>query len=193
MGHHPWPGTEHNYRYERLLTLPDDRPVTIYADMSDGLRSIYVPKDLTDASRVKPLSFLPQPMSIFNFGPPDAFFFSKAALEDTFQIRICRNKEQIIGLLLGYSNGTWASIGSVKLDQLQSALRVDPAGIWIQSTYTGGRWQATRAHIVNVARSEPKGNRGEWLHVRWRGELEWWYSGRQCEVHYEDKHTLRVV
>ncbi|OAA65106.1 hypothetical protein LEL_10553 [Akanthomyces lecanii RCEF 1005] len=194
MGEHPRPGTEHSYKYRTLLRLSDDRPVTIYADMSDGLRSIYIPQEMNHTSEVKSRLTLPQPTSKFCFSSQDSFIYSKAALEDVSQIRICGNEERITGMLLGYSNGTWASLGSVDVNQLRGAMHVDAAGLWIQSAYTEGPpWVTTRAHIVCVTSRSPTSGHENSLHVRWHGELEWWYSKRQCEVHYGDKHTLPVL
>ncbi|KAK8148179.1 hypothetical protein G3M48_000219 [Beauveria asiatica] len=132
MGEHPRPGTEDTYKYKTLLGLSDNRPVTIYADMSDGLRSVMIPKNLTNVSRVKPRLTLLQPTSMFPRSH-DSFFYSKAPLEAVSRIRICRVEERITGMLLGYSNGSWTSLGSVDLDQLESAMDVDTCGLWIQS------------------------------------------------------------
>ncbi|KAM3446846.1 hypothetical protein MY3296_009282 [Beauveria thailandica] len=132
MGEHPRPGTEDTYKYKTLLGLSDNRPVTIYADMSDGLRSIMIPKNLTNVSRAKPRLTLLQPTSMFPRSH-DSFFYSKAPLEAVSRIRVCRVEERITGMLLGYSNGSWTSLGSVDLDQLDSAMDVDTCGLWIQS------------------------------------------------------------
>lgn len=194
MGEHPRPGTQRNYKYQTLLRLSDDRPVTIYTDMSDGLRSIMIPKNLNNISKVKTPVILPRPTSPFPIWGSESFCFSKATLNGVSQLRICRKEEQITGMLLGYTNGTWASLGGIDLDRLERPMEVDTSGLWIQSAYTEGpSWVATRAHIVGIKLCAPHLEPENYLHIRWHGELEWWHSHRQNEVHYGGKQTAPII
>lgn len=201
MGEHPRPGTEHRYKYYTLLNLADSQPVTIYADTVDNLRCIMVPRSLPNNSQSLPNNSqpgadlaLPQPISAFPLVSPKKvrYAYTKATLEGVSHVCVCRRGERIIGLLLVYGDGSRASLGSVDLGRLEGRREVDVAGIWIKSAYTKDRG-TTCPQVVGIATIQPTIGAEQYLHVAWRGELEWWWSSRRCELHYDGQQTLPVI
>lgn len=193
MGEHPRPGSERMYKYKTLLNLSSKEPIVINIDTSDGIRAVMIP-NYARMSKVKPRLILPQPMASFPFCSPDPFFYSKARLEPVSKFRLCKVGGKITGILLSYSDGSMASLGGIRLDQLSDDITADAHGLWIRSVYSERRIRAACiVSIIDVTQNRPEADLESYLHVRWHGEIEWWYSHRQCEVHYEGGQTLSTV
>lgn len=191
MGEHPRPGSEAEYKYKMLLHLSSKSPVTLYADLSDGLRAVLIPRHWWDPSKAKERLALPHPLSEYPCPSTGPFFYSRARLENVSQIRLCRDADRITGMVLYYDNDTRASLGRVSLEKLEAPKTVDACGLWLLAAYTEGPVRVARVpRIVSVLFAPPVSEAETHLHVQWRDELEWWSSSRQCRLHWKGKETL---
>ncbi len=134
---------------------------------------------------------LPHSLSEYPCPSPEPFFYSRARLENTDEIRLCRDADRITGMVLYYSNDTRASLGRVSLAKLETPQAVDTCGLWLLAAYTdGGRQVARVPRIVSVLFAPPASEAETHLHVQWRDEPECWSSSRQCRLHWKGKETL---
>ncbi|EEU42347.1 uncharacterized protein NECHADRAFT_79826 [Fusarium vanettenii 77-13-4] len=101
-----------------------------------------------------------EPAQALTFAPPqpssphpgidslDSFFWSSASVEDVREVRPCRQKNEISGLLFLYSDGRSATLGQVRLDHLDTPLIPKDA----QKLYLG--FTTTAQECPYVARVE---------------------------------------
>jgi hypothetical protein len=116
----------------------------------------------------------------------ELFCYSVANLEGVTHVRPCRRADVVTGMVLVYRNGTRASLGWVSLDRLGEPKAVDNFGMWIAVTKSNLDFP----RVTGIFYSRPED--GKYLHVRWHGKLEWWFSTRQCKLHHNGEHTIET-
>lgn len=122
------------------------------------------------------------------------FLDAKASLEDVSGVATCRRADidgQVItGIVLRYTDKTEASRDWVAPDGLDSPIAVPDSGIWhyVALSRTGFPIVTSRAFIFTALTREDNA----YLRLRWRGELEWWFSPRQCQLYYNSKLTAET-
>ncbi|OAA51460.1 hypothetical protein NOR_00053 [Metarhizium rileyi] len=182
MGEYPPPGTESQYTLDLILTASNE-PTSFFIDLSKGLRAVGT---CHRASEGKARLSLPSakscyPRSMFF----ERFYYSRATLEDVTQVLPCRIASVIVGAIFCYRNGTRASLGWVALNQLDAPVTVDTPGLWFLITKFGPGFPK----ITAICHSPPVTGGQEYFHVQWQGELEWWFSCRQCQLHHNGRQT----
>lgn len=114
--------------------------------------------------------------------PHEVYFWSYAELDQLVEIAPCRSSLpgcSIAGLLLTYASGRQASVGIVRLDYLDRPQSMDKhTGFWLC-------FQQNEPQICAFSLIPPTSP--GYLHIQCQGRLEWWYSYRQCRVHYRDQ------
>ena len=129
----------------------------------------------------------------------DYFFWSSASVKDVREVRPCRQKNEISGLLFLYSDGRLATLSQVRLNQLDAPLIPKDA----QKLYLG--FKATAQDGPYVARAEILAENPDectestddgvsmWFQVSWSGTLDWWLSCRQCQVYQDGRRSLGIA
>ncbi|ATY60961.1 hypothetical protein A9K55_005549 [Cordyceps militaris] len=181
MGEHPYQFSERDYWYKWLMTL-ENEPATLHLDLTDGLQGIGTCNVARPKCTVKVAveTLLPRPRSSHPAAASDElFYYSRARLENVVQVRLCREENFIIGIMLCYQDGACACLGRVVPGQIDHWQSVDGCGIWFLMEQVDDYPQ-----VVRVEFSAPRWDARKYLFVGWRGELEWWSGIRQCELHY---------
>ncbi|KAM3447863.1 hypothetical protein MY3296_008318 [Beauveria thailandica] len=188
MGEHVRPGWEGTYWYVLLLTSCKNETLSLYADFTAGLRAVAISPALAE-SRKAQLSAGPSqrtvPLSLYPRSLPfENFCYAKASLEDVSAVAACCQADidgQVIaGIVLRYMDGTEASLGWVAPDGLDSPTPVPDDGIWLCVSLS----RTGFPRVTAMAFAAPADEDARYLRLRWRGELEWWFSRRQCQLHY---------
>lgn len=157
--------------------------VTAQLHLLEGVRGIICMAEPPQADYVASAGLiprLPQPASSYPRGKRgEAFYLSVIKLRPATSMRLSVNGRRITGLLLIYQDGAEDTLGRVCLVKLQPPERLYEDGIWILAEQVDKYPQ-----VVRVVVEKPGRNVDRYLHVRWQGQLEWWSSARQCELHY---------
>lgn len=155
----------------------------------EGLRGVicaaeWPPADFLISEGMVPI--MPQTASSYPRGKRgEAFYLSVVELRPAASMRLAMDGLRVTGLLLTYLDGAEDALGRVCLAKLQPPERVYEDGIWILTELIDKYPQ-----VVRIVVEKPGRNADRYLHVRWQGQLEWWSSVRQCEVHYLTAKTL---
>lgn len=190
----PRPRNGQKSEYRKLLALDENKPATLYVDLVSGVRAVIVPRRGDGQPRPETHLRIPRPLSPQPENGNDWFFYSNGCMENVHQVSVCRTFDRITGMILLYASGTRASIGRVAVDRLDAPQLVDSTGMWILGEHSRNPAHYSKpVHITKVLFALPEADVDEYLHVRWAGQLEWWSSVRQCEVHYEGRQTLRIT
>ncbi|KAM3496927.1 hypothetical protein MY10362_009704 [Beauveria mimosiformis] len=186
MGEHVRPGWEGAYWYIRLSTSSKNEAMSLYADLTAGLRAVAISAALVEPRKARllagpsPRTASPYPRSL----PFENFCYAKASLEDVCAVATCRRADidgQVIaGIVLCYTDGTEASLGWVAPGRLDSPTPVPDGGIWLRVSLSRTGFPRVTAMAFAVPVDEDDG----YLRLQWRGELEWWFSRRQCQLCY---------
>ncbi len=157
--------------------------MTVHLHLLQGLRAIArraEPQQQDCPTSQHLLPHLPMPASSFPQGERgEKFYLSITKLRRATSMCLSMDGRRITGLLLTYIDGTVAALGRVCLAKLQRSEPLYTGGIWILVELVDRYPQ-----VVSVASKKPERNADRYLHVRWLGELEWWSSAWQCELHY---------
>lgn len=182
MGEHSRRGRRFSYE---LIARLSNEPSLFYLDMSDGLREVALSVPLSQkAARTEP--YLPKPASAYpQCLPTEDFFFSAASLEDVSEIKLCRVSEGISGVVLRYSDDREVSLGWVHPDHLSSPQRVDSLGMWLFVSEPCDGFPV----VTDIKLSLPLADSQKYFAIQWRGQLEWWFSLRQCQLYHEGRCT----
>ncbi len=173
MGEFPRPGREDLYQDKRLIGCSNE-PTRIYLDLSAGLRALAF---LLILMGVKIQPALPVPTSKYPRSMAnEAFYYSKASPENMSGIATCRAGDTITRLLLCYKDKIKASLGRASSDGLGYAKVVDGAGLWLLVIKSADNFP----RVSSLHFADPGVGEQDYLHIRWSGELEWWFSHRQC-------------
>ncbi|KAK1451023.1 hypothetical protein CCUS01_11199 [Colletotrichum cuscutae] len=177
-----------------LLDRPTKNPSSIYL-MKTALGSLLgfespkprlpKPDDHNPSPRVEwPTSSYPK------FRRHEYFAWTSAKLGDVVDIIPCRRNRQgseiISGLLLRYIDGQQACVGQIRLDQLQNPICVDrDCKMWFKFSLTS---DGPIVSGIEQSQEAPSLSKGEnWFRVDWCGDLEWWYSKRQCQLSHQGR------
>lgn len=185
MAEHPRPNQENLYTYQPLARLLN-KPSVLSLDLSDGFREIAIslpvllPVGAAGLRLPCPVSEYPECLST------EGFFYSLATLEDVFEVKLCRVVDEITGVVLCYSNGTEASLGWVRLDCLRTLGRADSSGMWLLVLED----QFGFPQVIDISLTLPLSDSQMYFSVQWCGKLEWWFSRRQCQLHYKGRKSL---
>lgn len=185
MAEHPRPGQENLYSYQLLAKLLN-KPSILSLDLSDGLREIAFsvpvlqPKSAITPYLSSPESEYPESLTT------ERFFYSRAALEDVSKVKFCRVADKITGMVLRYSNDAEVSLGWVRLDCLCTLERADSSGMWLLVLEDHYGFP----QVIDISLTLPLTDSQKYFSVQWCGQLEWWFSRRQCQLHYRDRKTL---
>lgn len=195
MGEHIRPQWECAYWYLLLSTSHKNEVITLYADVTAGLRAVAVPADLGESrqaqwarpsQQIAPLS--PYPRSI----PFENFCYAKASLENVSAVAAFRQDDIdgqfVTGIVFSYTDGTEASLGWVAPGGLDSPTPVPDGGIWLRVSVP----QTGFPRVESIAFTAPAPEDDGYLRLQWRGELEWWFSPRQCQLYYDGKATAET-
>lgn len=124
----------------------------------------------------------------------EEFFFSSAQLHGIVEVTPCESllghTAAITGLVLHYSDGHRECLGQVRLDHLLSPLTAAGSrAMWLGFSSTA---DGPCVRKVEFSRPEQSAEL-VWLEVSWSGTLEWWFSYRQCRVHYGQQASPETV
>ncbi|KAL0929570.1 uncharacterized protein CTRU02_215469 [Colletotrichum truncatum] len=179
-----------------LLDLPSKSSSRIYAETTTfGVRSLGF-----ETPRPNPQDRIPRvdwPISSYPiFRPHENFAWNRAKLSDVVQFVPCygniHRKTIIIGLLLHYTDGKTACVGQIRLDRLGDALSIHSVRkLWL------GFWLTDDGPCVSHAVLAPEQptllDCESWFGVDWCGDLEWWFSNRQCQLFYQGRLSPRTT
>ncbi|KAH6707376.1 hypothetical protein EV126DRAFT_159646 [Verticillium dahliae] len=128
---------------------------------------------------VFPIPELPYPVGVVL----EAYTFTSASLANITELAACRtrgtDKPAILGLLFRYADGRRTSVGQVRLDYLAEPLEVKSS----ESMYLGFARTHDGCPYVDSVESFPSRRDITYLKISWEGNMEWWFSHRQCVVH----------
>ncbi|KAL2686774.1 hypothetical protein Neosp_004316 [[Neocosmospora] mangrovei] len=192
FGHHKtWALDEHKYQWTLLLSLVNERVLTLLffdtlmpfciRELGFDTPSLSLPS--TPVLTSAPLSHPADPEFLNN---PH---WSCALVEDVVEVVPCRQtvkgETMITGLLLYYSDGNKASLGHMRLDRLDPAIVVDCS----RNLHLG--FKKTKDGLSYIAKIELSGceldtDMDEWFEVSWSGTLEWCCSFQECHVWKSD-------
>ncbi|OWT42807.1 hypothetical protein VFPPC_18062 [Pochonia chlamydosporia 170] len=122
--------------------------------------------------------------------PYPGFFYSAARMENVCELQLSRIDDVIAGMVLCYSGGAEATLGSVFVPSLVRIPRGNSSGLWILvSPDVLGYPQVT-----DITVTRPLVNEDSYLSVRWSGKPEWWFGHhhRQCQLCYEGVSTQQT-
>lgn len=165
------------YRYTRIASFRN-APTTLHLDTSHGLAALQTLPSEGDIPNPDPIIAAPSEM------PWNELIYSHAALENVERVIVCRGDDVITGLILCYSNGAQASLGWQLHDTLSAPTSVAPEGLWLLVE--------TDTHlprVVDISLMRPAVEGKSYFHIRWSGMLVWWFSIRQCQLHFDGRHT----
>ncbi|KAK1624561.1 hypothetical protein BDP81DRAFT_110713 [Colletotrichum phormii] len=120
----------------------------------------------------------------------EPYFYSTASLDGVVRIVPCqryvRSMLRITGLLLQFSEGRQCCLGQVRLDSLGSPFQASShQAVWLIFSKDDNR-----PFVSALELSEPEDKKGPCcLEIQVRGQLDWWFSSRQCQVCYQDKSS----
>ncbi len=182
MGEYPPPGTESQYENTLILSASNE-PTSFFVDLGKGLRAVGTGHRATEG---KATLSLPSAMSSYPRSMTfERFYYSITSLEDVTEVIPCRIASVIVGAIFCYRNGTRASLGWVTLEHLGTPEVVDTPGLWFRIAKFGPGFP----RVTAIHHRRPVAGGQEHLHVQWQGELEWWFSCRQCQLHYNGRQT----
>ncbi|KAM0551751.1 hypothetical protein ACHAPJ_008319 [Fusarium lateritium] len=201
---------EQEITYERLTSFPKPGPQRFwYSYPQDGVDCFAFDTPDLRCSRQNIPSELNNPNIFVHSGLPGQGFFTTAKLENVVEVTPCKawgpGTTGIVGLVFLYSDGHRDAVGQVRLDHLMSPIAVD------QTNEHHDMWLAARDHhckdswgsfitVVEMMRVMPSfaeningGNPSEeglqWMRVRWRGRLDWFFWYRSCRVSFHEEAT----
>lgn len=118
----------------------------------------------------------------------ELFFFSSASLESVTGLRTCQEGGAITGMVLRYSNNTEESLGWVRADRLGYLQEVCPDGLWILVTFFP-KLPYKYPWVTKITVNIPSVDLHKYLAITWRGQLERWFSRRQCRLYHDGQST----
>lgn len=177
-----------------LFYTSDGMPSRIFFEKSPhGIRRLAFesPKPISQSQSIRiPIPSYPYPE---HYDCVDCgYFYSSAAMENVIKIIPCEEEyvvdhRTIVGLLFRYSDGTQACVGRFRLDCAGTPLVVGKSPQMWLSFYEDMRI------IVDMGVSSPPWPMSPTcLYVSWAGKLEWWFSQRQCRLHYGDQSSIEL-
>lgn len=118
------------------------------------------------------------------------YFYSTANLDGVDTIVPCqryiRGRQRIVGLFLQFPEGRQSCVGQIRLDSLASPLQLSGH----QRFWLGFSEDDHCPFVAGLELSEPTSSEGvSWLEVPLRGNLDWWFSLRQCQVYCGGKYS----
>lgn len=173
----------HQHKYTRIATF-HDKPTTLYLDTSHTLAALQTLHSESESLHLSTPIVYPSRL------PWNELLYSQAALENVEQVILCRDESVITGLVFCYSNGSRASLGWLVHDRLSAPKSADPNGLWLLITTN----KQQLPQVINVSFTRPTTGENTYFHIRWSGVLVWWFSLRQCQLHFDGRQTqaLRV-
>ncbi|EFY88702.1 hypothetical protein MAC_05320 [Metarhizium acridum CQMa 102] len=184
------PRNSHRFSYELVAKLSNE-PSLFYLDLRSGLQEIRCGNEPPVQDPIKTKPDLLEPTSTYpQCLPTEFFYFSTASLEDVSEIKLCKDAQRISGVVLGYSDGREVSLGWVHPDHLSSPMKVDDSlGMWLLVSETGLPLLTDIRLVTDIRLTVPMAEAQKYFAVQWRGQLGWWFSVRQCQLHHEgEKH-----
>jgi hypothetical protein len=174
-----------------VLDVPDSNPGTFFFDWHPrGARELAFETSAPTSPRMapplpRPCSTLPGSLTL------ESYYWSSASLESIISLQECRRIDcegpKVIGLLFKYSTGAMAAVGQVRLDLLTKPQAVDQTKrMWLAFSCTEGQFP----YVSQVELSESPMEGSGWFETGWAGDLEWWFSFRQCQVWYNGQTSL---
>ncbi|KAI1841716.1 hypothetical protein JX265_013698 [Neoarthrinium moseri] len=114
------------------------------------------------------------------------YFYSAASLQNVHEIKLCRKTHlshaPITGMLLRYSDGHQACVGECGVQTFGETIDVS------SSTKLFLGFMRTERKNPYLSKVELIQSNDEvslhWLDLSWEGTLEWWFSYKDCKVHY---------
>lgn len=133
---------------------------------------------------------LPEPLSLYPESQPiEDYFYTSALLDNATTVTPCNGSYKggayITGLILTYTDGHESCVGHIRRDSLSCPLELTESPmLWLG--FSLENMEPRVAKIETVSRPSDTHSL-EWLEVPWTGQLEWWFSARQCKVHHKQK------
>lgn len=179
-----------------ILDVPDSKPGSFFFNgHPGGARQLSV---ATAGATTRATPPLPRPLST----KPDSlalesYHWSSTSLEGIKNMQQCKRMVcgalKVIGLLFEYDTGARATVGQVRLDSLTKPQAVH------RSTQMWLAFRLNEAQHPYVSQVELPESPFEsplegptWFQTDWVGELEWWFSQRQCQLWYKGQTSLRT-
>ncbi|KAL7920905.1 hypothetical protein ACQKWADRAFT_321816 [Trichoderma austrokoningii] len=193
LGKHPMPG--HTYIHTQIAAFQSE-PDYLYVDDSAGIRELALNPAVPQNDDPTGSLGLPVPMSQYpRAASGESFFYTFASLDGLESLEPCTVNGIITGLLLHYGDGSQAAVGQVRLDRLGEKRHVRRDAI-IRFVVTRNAARCPKVRGVLVLTADMRGqvpSVGLDLEVACRGELEWWYNWRQCQLACEGRTSASVV
>lgn len=137
------------------------------------------------AKRPRPGSLTPAtPFSGTQSNEP--WFFSSCSVNDITEITLCRDislcHKPIIGMQVLYSSGHKACVGQFRFDRTFERITVEEG---CKGLHIGQMTKDRFLYVADVMVYPPcNPSKLCWVYMHWGGDLEWWFSSRQCFVRY---------
>ena len=186
-------GTQ-DYSYSRLAELDSTQEQDIFLSTGAGsicevmLQETKVPRPTSNAARPLrlPVHRSPRPQS----SERNEYVFTSASLRGVSEITICRGGRAepdgytlVTGMVLRYTDGRVATVGSVRLDRLDKSLVVSSSPAWRLLTQQERR--VTSVELAPFPPADAKQRSQVCLEGLWEGTLEWWTGlYNNCWVHH---------
>lgn len=176
-------------RYPRIVkpsswTLLCEAPSRIFVDEStEGIGALAFEGDRpTNTGKIVSIPRSSHVLEVVK--QTEDFFFSKANLGGLSEVVPCLIGTKITGMLLRYPDGHQEAVGQVRLDCLSAPLTISSGTLWL-----GFDLEGHCLPYVAEASNHPSQQSRSYIRVSCQGSLEWWWSGRQCRVFYQDQSS----
>lgn len=117
------------------------------------------------------------------------YFYTSASLDNATTVSLCegsyKGKVYVTGLVFTYSNGREACVGQIRRDYLSCPLQlITSPMLWLGFSLEN---REPRVAKIETISSPSDTSSLEWLAIPWTGQLDWWFSARQCKVYHKEQ------
>ncbi|KAK5999211.1 hypothetical protein PT974_01602 [Cladobotryum mycophilum] len=205
VGHETATLWQQSVHWNLMELLPQEGTTTVYLDNRPdaGLLAMAFdsPTPSLEAFRRR-VDTLPERICVDESGLRDEFFMSTSvSLENVVALIPCYARRPgrppiIMGIIFQYADGHQDCLGSIRLDRLGDSLVVDSTqNMWLgfgKVVYMNTSFMfsirfspPTHAERHDLPYWHPY-NPMEWSDVPWTGRLDWWITGRHCQIRHDD-------
>ncbi|KAI8963384.1 hypothetical protein F5Y11DRAFT_319646 [Daldinia sp. FL1419] len=175
-----------------LLDTPENLPNRMYFEHSP--RGIHEFGFETPLPAPRESAFVPVPESPYPESTSvEDFFHTSASLDGVVAVTPCRVKQGDItnftGMLLHYENGHKVAVGQIKFDCLDDTFRISPSETLLLGFSTTNGYP----YVASIQLSPLRKDNMVYLNVPWYGQIEWWFSCRQCKIYCNGEASIPTI
>lgn len=170
--------------YAKIAVLHGE-PCRLFFDTCNGIARLGIESNRPiqeEPPLPTPLSPWPAPSSKKSYSYPATL------LDDICEVRICRTRDVITGMVLEDTWGHRTCLGNINLDALLPPAGVNKSpGFWITMAR---RSYAYLRHVTDIQFDTPEDNGRYYVRLPWKGLLEWWFSARECWIYHTGEELV---